>query len=49
MFTHPRRVNDLEDTATPVLAAPPVWEYPFLLIKSVRVVSRILVLDPCVF
>lgn len=38
MFTHPRPTNNPKSEAKPTLAAPPVWEYPFLLIKSVKVV-----------
>ena len=38
MFTHPRPVNNPKSEAKPMLAVPPVWEYPFLLIKSVKVV-----------
>ena len=38
MFTHPRPVNDSTSETKPTLAAPPVWEYPLLLIKSVKVV-----------
>ena len=45
MFTHPRPVNNSESEAKLTLAAPPVWEYPFLLIKSLKVV-RSLTLNP---
>ncbi|KAF8432339.1 squalene epoxidase-domain-containing protein, partial [Boletus edulis BED1] len=38
MFTHPRPVNNSNGEVKPTLAVPPVWEYPFLLIKSVKVV-----------
>ena len=38
MFTHPRPVNNSKSEAKPTLAIPAVWEYPFLLIKSIRVV-----------
>jgi len=37
MFTHPRPINNPKSEAKPTLAVPPVWEYPFLLMKSVKV------------
>ncbi|KAF8432348.1 hypothetical protein L210DRAFT_3507530 [Boletus edulis BED1] len=40
MFTHPRPVNNSNGEVKPTLAVPPVWEYPFLLIKSVKVCRK---------
>ncbi|KAF8122509.1 squalene epoxidase-domain-containing protein [Boletus edulis] len=37
MFTHPRPVNNPNGEVKSTLAVPPVWEYPYLLIKSVKV------------
>ncbi|KAF9221254.1 SE-domain-containing protein [Gyrodon lividus] len=37
MFTYPRPINSPVNGEKPVLAAPPMWEYPYLLLKSVKV------------
>ncbi|KAF9235758.1 squalene epoxidase-domain-containing protein [Melanogaster broomeanus] len=37
MFVHPRPISNPVNGEKPVLAAPPIWEYPYLALKSVRV------------
>ncbi|KIJ60517.1 hypothetical protein HYDPIDRAFT_183572 [Hydnomerulius pinastri MD-312] len=37
MFAHPHLVNNPVNGEKPILARPPVWEYPYLLFKSFRV------------
>ena len=39
MFTHPRPILNPANSDKPRMVAPDVTEYPYLLIKSVRVVS----------
>ncbi|KAG9310430.1 squalene epoxidase-domain-containing protein [Chiua virens] len=38
MFTHSQHVGKSKDKTQSALAAPPVWEYPFLLMKSIKVI-----------
>ena len=40
MFTHPRPIPNPANPDKPRMVAPDVVEYPYLLIKSVRVVSH---------
>ncbi|KAF8841400.1 SE-domain-containing protein [Paxillus ammoniavirescens] len=37
MFTHSRLVNNPINGEKPVLEAPPIWDYPYLCLKSVKV------------